>query len=222
MRVPFAPYPTPLHDASGELGGAVYMLGDISSRMDAAARQRLLINELNHRVKNSLASAQSIVTQTLRSAGDLDTARKTAEQRLMALARAHDLLAQESWRSARMDDVVLSSLAGYGGDAERLHVEGPAVQLTPKMALALAMAIHELSVNASKYGALSQPSGRVRITWQVEQADDARRLRLDWREAGGPAVAAPTHRGFGVRPRRVGPGRRTGWRGAAPAFRSMG
>jgi PAS domain S-box-containing protein len=198
-RIPFTPYPTPLHDASGALTGAINMLVDISFHKEAAARQRLLINELNHRVKNSLASVQAIVSQTLRGASDLTTGRKAAEQRLVALARAHDVLTAEAWQSARMRDVVCSSLVGYCTRGDRLEIEGPEVRLTPKAALAIAMALHELCTNALKYGALSGDNGRVSVCWSVEGDKTGRCLSIAWEERGGPTVVRPTAAGFGTR-----------------------
>jgi PAS domain S-box-containing protein len=198
-RIPFAPYPTPLHDASGALTGAVNMLVDISFHKQAEARQRLLINELNHRVKNSLSSVQAIVTQTLRQADSLEAARAAVDDRLMALARAHDLLSEESWRGAGVREVIARSLVGQCAEASRLTIDGPDVELTPKTALALAMALHELCTNALKYGALSKQSGRIEVSWRLENREGAARLVLNWRETGGPAVAPPTRQGFGAR-----------------------
>ena len=199
VRVPFVPYPTPLHDADGRLTGAINMLIDISAQKDADARQRVLINELNHRVKNTLASVQAIVSRTLRGAVDLEAAQRSVDQRLVALARTHDLLTTESWRSAGLRAVAESTRAPLGVDAGRLYLEGPGVELAPKAALAVSMALHELFSNAVKHGALSAETGRVSMTWRVEERDGQRRLVLNWRETGGPAVTAPAHRGFGSR-----------------------
>ncbi|HEY5071061.1 MAG TPA: HWE histidine kinase domain-containing protein [Caulobacteraceae bacterium] len=198
-RIPFVPYPTPLHDASGALTGAVNMLVDISSHKEAEGRQRLLINELNHRVKNSLANVQAIVAQTLRRADDLQSAREAVDERLIAIARAHDVLTQESWRGAGIRDVVRSSLMAHCADIERLDLDGPDVRLTPKAALALAMALHELGANALRYGALANDQGRVSVAWRREIHDGGAHLRLEWRESGGEPVTAPTHKGFGAR-----------------------
>ena len=199
VRVPFVPYPTPLHDSSGRLTGAVNMLVDISFHKEAEARQRLLINELNHRVKNTLASVQSIIMQTLRRADDLEGARQSVEHRLVALARAHDLLTQESWRSAQLSDVVAASLIGHCADRDRLTIKGPPVTLTPKAALALSMALHELCTNALKYGALRSEGGRIAVCWRVQDKDGVPYLQLYWTESGGPAVIPPARQGFGAR-----------------------
>jgi two-component sensor histidine kinase len=198
-RAPFVPYPTPLHDASGVLIGAVNTLVDISAQKSAAARQRRLINELNHRVKNSLASAQSIVSQTLRGPKGQDEAYTAIEQRLAALARAHDLLSEESWGGAEVCDVVRCVLDGFGGNPSRIRIAGPQIRVNAKTALVLAMAIHELGANALEHGALSNPLGEVSVGWRVESAGQDRRLNIHWREMGGAPVATPLRRGFGTR-----------------------
>ena len=199
VRIPFMPYPTPLHDAAGRLTGAVNMLVDVSFHKDAALSQKQLINELNHRVKNALASVQSIVAQTLRRSGDVASARHAVDQRLVALARAHDLLTAQSWRGASLRALVQGALVSHCPDATRLDIEGPDIQLAPKMTLSLAMAMHELGANAVKFGALSTDLGRIGVAWTRLDGPDGPRLVLDWRESGGPPVVAPARGGFGVR-----------------------
>ncbi len=197
-----------LRDANGEVEGGIGCLQDITARKEtedrlreseenAEARQRRLINELNHRVKNSLASAQAIVRHTLSRADALEAARDAIDHRLSALARAHDLLSRESWRSADIGDIARSALSFRCGDDTRFTIEGPPVRLTPKIALAFAIALHELSGNARKYGALCVDSGRIAVTWRVAGTEEAPRLRLDWRESGGPPVVEPVYKGFG-------------------------
>jgi two-component sensor histidine kinase len=159
----------------------------------AEERQRLLTNELNHRVKNSLATVQSIVNQTLRGATDVAAARKTADARIIALAGAHDLLTARSWKAADVSDLAKRTLSPFATD--QIFVEGPSLDVSPSQALALSLALHELATNAVKYGALSQPSGRVEVRWSVQ--DEL--LDLSWRESGGPKVSPPTRRGFGSR-----------------------
>jgi len=170
---------------------------DVTERRRAEKRQRLLINELNHRVKNTLATVQSIAAQTLRSAPSLEQAREAFEARLVALAAAHDLLTAESWHGARLTDVVASAMSPFE-TARRPQVSrsGPPVWLTAQRALALSMALHELATNAVKYGALSVPEGRVTIRWSLS-ADNL--LSLSWIEHGGPPVAPPERAGFGSR-----------------------
>ena len=198
-RVPFAAYPTPLRDASGAVAGAVNMLVDITRRKEAERRQLLLINELNHRVKNTLATVQSIAALTFQGEEERGSLR-WFDGRLMALSKAHDVLTRENWESASLREVVASSCAPLGApDASRFRLSGPDLRVPPRMALSLAMALHELCTNAAKYGALSERGGRVGIEWRVDREDGASRLRLRWEERGGPRVAPPARRGFGSR-----------------------
>ncbi|HEY8381013.1 MAG TPA: sensor histidine kinase [Microvirga sp.] len=172
----------------------------LGKEMRAAEHQKLLIDELNHRVKNTLATVQSITIQTLRTADTTQDAKEALERRLLALSRAHDVLTQESWEGANLMDVVRRALEPYQVHGEsRLHITGPQVRLTPRMSLALAMALHELATNAVKYGALSNKSGIVRVSWKVQNGATPPRLVLRWTEAGGPPVVAPRRRGFGSR-----------------------
>lgn len=170
------------------------------ARRRAEENQRLLINELNHRVKNSLATVQAIAHQTLRAPEVPERYRRAFTERVMALARAHDVLTEERWESAEIGDIVAGALAPYdGGELSRFTVEGPSIRVSPKMALSLAMAFHELATNAAKYGALSVPGGRVRINWSVTGVDGGRRLHLNWAEEDGPTVQPPSEKGFGSR-----------------------
>jgi len=189
----------PLTDALGNLLGATCCLRDISERKRAELRQRLLVNELNHRVKNTLSTVQSLVMQSLRNAHTLGQARGAIEHRLLALARTHDVLTAEQWQGAELVDLVEGSLSVHCSEPARLMIEGPPVRLLPQPSLTFALALHELCTNAVKYGALSNDSGRVDVTWTVTEAGDQRQLRLLWRESGGPEVQAPTSRGFGSR-----------------------
>ena len=151
-------------------------------------------SELNHRVKNTLATVQAITAQTLKSADDLPSGREALEQRICSMARAHDLLRTREWEGANLADLANGSLEAF--PTSQIEVAGPAVDISPRHALALAMAFHELATNAAKYGALSCPEGCVRLRWTV---DDQRTLHLDWDESGGPAVAEPSRKGFGSR-----------------------
>jgi PAS domain S-box-containing protein len=168
---------------------------DIHERKAAEEHQRLLINELNHRVKNTLASVQAIAFQTLRGDVPLAEARARFEARLIALSAAHNLLTEENWGGASLERVVGDATEHLAGGSARFDLAGEPVRLAPRAALALAMALHELGTNAAKYGALSVEGGRVSIAWSV----DGDRLRLEWRESGGPPVEAPARRGFGSR-----------------------
>jgi PAS domain S-box-containing protein len=167
---------------------------DIHEKKVAEEHQRLLINELNHRVKNSLATVQAIAFQTLRGETSLAEARAGFEARLIALSKAHNLLTEQNWERAALARVVRDAVEHLGGE-RRFAISGPAVWLSPRAALALALALHELGTNAAKYGALSADGGGVVIGWTAE----AGQLRLEWKERNGPPVAAPARRGFGSR-----------------------
>jgi len=160
----------------------------------------LLLNELNHRVKNTLATVQFLAMQTLRNSATLAEARDSFEERLAALAKAHDVLTREAWEGASLNRVVADAVAAYSGDiqASRFRVAGPLVRLRPNAVLALSMALHELATNALKYGALSNGTGSVEINWLLIPGDP-RRFRFRWTESGGPPVDTPSRRGFGSR-----------------------
>ena len=158
----------------------------------------LLIEELNHRVKNTLAVLQSIATQTFRSASRAE--REKFEGRLGALAEAHNLLSQEKWQGAELREVIARVLRPYLlSTPERMRMSGPHVPLSPRLAVVLAMIVHEIATNAAKYGALSNDTGTVAVDWEILEESDGRKLRLIWTEAGGPPVTAPVQRGFGSR-----------------------
>lgn len=167
---------------------------DIHERKVAEERQRLLINELNHRVKNTLATVQAIAFQTLKGDITLAEARARFEARLLALSQAHNILTEENWEGASLRRVVREA-TGHIADPARIGVEGEDIRLSPRAALALSLALHELGTNAVKYGSLSGDGGRVEIGWRVEGGT----LRLDWKELGGPPVREPAGRGFGSR-----------------------
>jgi two-component sensor histidine kinase len=166
---------------------------DLSDLKRAEELQRLLINELNHRVKNTLATVQSIVLQTLRGAVDLKSARGDINARIVSLAGAHDLLTDRNWSGADLADLAARALAPF--TADQMTLDGPSLEVSPKQALALSLALHELATNAAKYGALSRPGGRVELRWKAQSGQ----LILNWRESGGPPVVAPSRRGFGSR-----------------------
>ncbi|UAL09768.1 sensor histidine kinase [Caulobacter segnis] len=168
---------------------------DITERKRAEERQKLLVNELNHRVKNSLATVQSIAAQTLRSNASPEFFREAFETRLIALSQTHDLLTRESWAGASLREVFDVELNAMAGEDRVGFTYQTDVRLNPKAAVALGMGIHELATNAVKYGALSGPDGRVAVDWSVEDGV----LRLTWTESGGPPVTPPARRGFGAR-----------------------
>jgi len=170
---------------------------EIAERRRAEEHQRLLMNELNHRVKNTLATVQSMGAQTLRTGRNLTEAREAFVSRLMALSAAHNLLTAERWGSADLEDVVRMAVAAFDEPlGTRVSVEGPGLRLKAPHALGLAMALHELCSNAVKYGALSVDDGRVRIRWTLEPTG---LIRFVWQEEGGPPVLPPVRRGFGSR-----------------------
>jgi PAS domain S-box-containing protein len=176
---------------------------DITERKRAELHLRLLVNELNHRVKNSLATIQAIAAQTFHAARSLPQAQEAFSARIVALAEAHDLLTRENWEGADLSDLLNRLEALHGGASAdgvgRFTFTGPPVRLSPRMALSLSMALHELATNAVKYGALSALSGQVRIHWTVAPGADHPRLSLTWTETGGPLVSPPSRRGFGSR-----------------------
>lgn len=160
--------------------------------------QMLLVQELNHRVKNTLSVLQAIASQTFRSASP--TERSTFEGRLGALAKAHDLLSEEKWRGADMQDVVRRVLEPYAlAGSRRVRITGPNVPLSPPRAVIMSMILHELATNAAKYGALSNEAGTVAIAWQSMPDPAGQKLQLTWIETGGPRVTEPTRKGFGTR-----------------------
>ncbi len=173
---------------------------DISDRVRHEQHLRLLINELNHRVKNTLAMVQSMTLQTLRNSADTMQAAERIEARLLALSEAHDVLTRKNWEGAGVDDIVRAAIAPCVDDeTTRFDVQGPGVLLDPRRAVALSMALHELCTNAVRHGALSVPQGRVGIHWSRRQDGAGDVLELDWRESGGPMVDQPAYRGFGSR-----------------------
>ncbi|WP_229665433.1 PAS domain-containing sensor histidine kinase [Paracoccus acridae] len=173
---------------------------EIEQRRKAEERQRLLINELNHRVKNTLAIVQSLAQQSFKRDVPPDAARANFSARLSALAAAHNLLTRRHWEQALLSEIIFSSVQATAGAASaRVTSEGPEVIVSPQTAVSIAMAIHELSTNAIKYGALSNAVGSIAVTWKVSKNGDRPRLRLDWEEIGGPVVTAPTRKGFGTR-----------------------
>lgn len=188
----------PIHDPRGTVIGAVQVALDITERKRSEEHRRLLVKELNHRVKNTLAVVQSIATQTLRGADSLPEASTALIGRLISLAKAHDILTEENWSGADMIDVVAATLGAHA-DLARFEISGKSVLLAPSLALSLSMAFHELTTNAIKYGALSNGTGTVSLSWFVDENDGGRNLHVEWRERGGPPVVPTEHRGFGSR-----------------------
>jgi two-component sensor histidine kinase len=180
------------------LSGAINMLVDITERKEAERQQKLLVDELNHRVKNTLATVQSLVAQTARNTDDVDELRQSIEGRILALSHAHNQLSQRSWADAELGELLRSGLKPYLTKGN-VALSGDPIQVTPSIALMISMAVHELATNATKYGALSLPSGRVDVTWDTKANGAGLRLRLCWTEQNGPPVEKPSQAGFGTR-----------------------
>ncbi|MFC3078440.1 MHYT domain-containing protein [Phenylobacterium terrae] len=170
---------------------------DITEAHTSLERQQLLVNELNHRVKNTLATIQSIAAQTAKGAPSPAQFREAFEARLVALSQTHNALTRGGWERASLRQLLTQELQPYSADQTRL--DGPDVDLPPRAALSLGMVLHELATNAAKHGALSTPAGCVRVSWKLQQRGGAQRLVLDWREEAGPRVETPSRRGFGSR-----------------------
>ncbi|MFC5436954.1 chemotaxis protein CheB [Rhodanobacter umsongensis] len=203
--VPLAMSYSPVRDKDGELFAGTLIARDITERVRATRHTEMILAELNHRVKNTLATVQAIAQQTLASAPDLPAFADSFMSRLLALSQTHNLLAQDAWVGASLADIVNGELAPYRHDGTepvndaRVCVQGDEIILPPKQALALSMALHELATNAGKYGSLSVPEGQVAVTWTTHLKEQRPRLLLQWTETGGPKVAPPTRRGFGSR-----------------------
>jgi PAS domain S-box-containing protein len=188
---------SPVLDKAGRVIGASKVARDITERKRAEELQLLLIAELNHRVKNTLATVQSIANHTVRHTGGAADFVSSFSGRIHALAHAHDVLTQNSWRGADVPSLVRDQLLLGRAADDRISFSGPAVLLDPQPALHLALILHELGTNARKYGSLSVPNGRLSVKWTV-QTNGGRTFLLQWQESGGPAVTAPTTRGFGT------------------------
>jgi PAS domain S-box-containing protein len=189
-RVPVLLGPAAFSDTAEE--GVAFIL-DLSEQKESERRLKLMVDELNHRVRNTLATVMAITGRSLRTATSLDGFRQAFQGRLAALSKTHDLLNQTFWTGVRLRDLVENNLAPYA-DRERIVVSGEDIDLGPVAAVTLGLALDELARNAARFGALSTPSGQVRISWRPGAPG---RLRLDWEELGGPQVAPPSRRGFG-------------------------
>jgi PAS domain S-box-containing protein len=180
---------------------------DITDHKRAEEHLRLLVNELNHRVKNTLATVQSLSFQSFSrvassSEEGIAAARDALQSRLFALARGHDVLTRENWEGASLQEILGEAFAAYGkrpDGREIFQLAGADLRVTPAMALSLSMALHELCTNALKYGALGAPDGMIRISWETAVNGEDRRLAMRWEERGGPPVSPPTRKGFGSR-----------------------
>ena len=191
---------SPIRDAGGRVVGASKIARNVSDRKHAEATQRQLLEELNHRVRNTLATIQAIAAQSLKRAASPEAFVRSFGGRVQALARVHDLLVAGEMAGADLAAILAAELGAEGdGAAARVAAGGPAVTLEPRVAVQMALVLHELAANARRHGALARPGGGVVVGWQVAAGPDGRRLRLDWREQGGPPAPADpgTGTGFG-------------------------
>ena len=171
---------------------------DAKEREAADKLQKLILEELHHRIKNTLATVTAIASQSLRTATSIEHGQQAIEGRLIALGRAHDLLLQVSWANASLANTVSGAIQPYESQgATRFSIDGPDIGITSSAVIALALTMNELCTNTTKFGALSVPNGRITVAWTIDE--QAQRLKLTWTEAGGPAVDAPTRRSFGTR-----------------------
>jgi PAS domain S-box-containing protein len=194
-----------VRDAGGGFGFGVKMFQDVTERREAEAKQKLLLDELNHRVKNTLATVQSLAAQTARNCTSAAEFRARFEPRLLALSAAHDRLTRNQWEGASLRDIAQEELAAHAAPGRPLQVHGPDVHLPPRASLSLSMALHELATNAAKHGALATAGGQVALSWSVvrEGSHFPTGVRLEWVESGGPEVKPPAGEGFGSRLLRV-------------------
>jgi two-component sensor histidine kinase/CheY-like chemotaxis protein len=171
---------------------------DAKEREAADKLQKLILEELHHRIKNTLATVSAIASQSLRTATSIEHGQHAIEGRLVALGRAHDLLLQARWANASLANTIRGATEPYDSEgAGRFLIEGPDIRITSGAVIALAMTLNELCTNTTKFGALSVPAGRIEIGWTIDA--DKQRLQLTWSEKDGPPVHAPTRRSFGTR-----------------------
>jgi two-component system CheB/CheR fusion protein len=192
----------PYRTIDDRIEGVVVTFVDVTDRQEAEqkweARQRLLVNELSHRVKNTLAVVQALVTQTLQRGGASQELQQRLIARLGAIAKSHDLLVNGEWEGADLGEIAREQLSVHLAEQPpKVRLEGPSVKLPSEMAIPFALMLHELATNATKYGALSTTKGHVLVKWEVIQDDQGRRLNFRWTESGGPPVEQPTRSGFG-------------------------
>jgi PAS domain S-box-containing protein len=189
----------PLRNDGGDIVGLIGALVDVTDRKEDEAHLRLLLRELTHRSKNLLAVIQAMARQTARHAGSTEAFLKRFGARLQALAASHDLLVRENWHGASLSELIRSQLAGYfEPGSEQVVLQGDDIALKPEAAQNLGLALHEMAVNAAKFGALSVSEGRVSIVWNRRSGSDGGAVEIDWREQSGPTVKPRRKKGFGT------------------------
>lgn len=191
---------SPVYDEAGHTAQHFISVVDLTEQRDKQSHCEMLIDELNHRVKNTLSTVQSIMRQSLRATTDPVAIREAIESRIFALSRSHDLLSHHNWEGAGLRHLINAALKPFVVEdrhAKRVRIEGPNIRLSPKATLALGIAFHELATNAVKYGAFANEAGTIQIMWNIETEANGERLNLIWREQDGPAVVRPNHKGFG-------------------------
>lgn len=199
-RVPVLFYPTPLYDGAGELVGAVNMLVDITERKRAEDQQALMVRELHHRVRNTLATVQAVMRTTARASATIEEFEEAFSGRIDSLSKTHDLVTENFEQAVSLTTLLSNELDAYDdGACQRVRLVGPPVELLSALAVPLGMAIHELTTNAGKYGALSIIGGGVDVIWSLSIEAQARWLHLEWVERDGPPVQPPIRKGFGSR-----------------------
>jgi two-component sensor histidine kinase len=190
---------SPIRDEAGRITGILDTVIETTAKVRAEKRNQLLNSELAHRVRNLLTVIIVIIDQTFRTSATKDDAKEALSKRIMALAEAQEILSRSSWNAAPIDAVVRAALSPLRGSQEQISITGPALDLTARQALSLALAVNELATNAMKYGALSCASGTISITWAPGAPDSYEPFRFIWRELGGPPVVTPMRKGFGSR-----------------------
>jgi two-component sensor histidine kinase len=175
----------------------VRIVQDIDQRRRTEERQRLLIRELHHRVRNTLATVQALLGATARSANSVKVFYDDFAGRIASLGKTHTLLTEDYWQTAPLREMLKNELGPFDDGKGRIRLEGPPIELSSDLAVPTGMAIYELTSNAVKHGALSVPSGRVAVAWEIVREEGVRKLDLKWIEAGGPAVREPSQKGFG-------------------------
>jgi two-component system, chemotaxis family, CheB/CheR fusion protein len=200
-RTPMSLTVSAVRNSEGRIIAASTVARDVSEKVQAEQQRAIMMAELDHRVKNTLATVHSIATQTASNATTLTEFIEAFEARLLALSQTHNLLTEEHWRGASLRQIAAIELSPYSHDEDpRFALDGEDILLSSAQALSLGMAFHELATNAAKYGALSTDAGRVNVSWVIDNAGSEKLLRLKWVETGGPAVIPPpTRRGFGSR-----------------------